>query len=322
MHIALTLVVNPDADAPLDKIVNGVKNAVNAPVTERVLSAGKAVDLTFDFQHTLRTDDAQIPHTSRADSAQSPHISHTVFAHFPGLAAAIDVRGLDWCLQPTEGRRKKLILADMDSTMITVECIDELADFVGLKEKVAAITEAAMRGELDFEGALTERVALLKGLPLRDLERCYSERIELMGGARTLVQTMKKAGATAVLVSGGFTFFTGRVAEAIGFDVHRSNVLEFDGDALSGTVQKPICGAQTKLDTLLEYKEKLGLEASDILAVGDGANDIPMIEGAGLGVAYHAKPKTQDAAAASVRHSDLTCLLYYQGYADSDFVTN
>ncbi len=311
MHIALTLVVNPDADAPFDKIGERVKKAIDTKVEERILSAGKAVDLTFEFIDKVCTNPGQIMDTSR-----------TVLAQMPDLAEALDIHGLDWCLQGAGGRRKRLILADMDSTMITVECIDELADFVGLKEKVAAITEAAMRGELDFEGALTERVALLKGLPLSDLERCYHERIELMGGARTLVRTMKKNGAQAVLVSGGFTFFTERVAAAIGFDVHRSNVLEFDGDRLSGTVQRPICGAQTKLDTLMEYKGKLGLEAADILAVGDGANDIPMIEGAGLGVAYRAKPKTRDAAAACVRHGDLTCLLYYQGYTDSDFITD
>jgi phosphoserine phosphatase len=308
MHIALTLVVNPDADAPLDKIVDGVKNAINVPVTERVLSAGKAVDILFDLMPNSGTD-----------TEQSRHTAGTVLGHVPHLREVLDVAGLDWCIQSAENRRKKLILADMDSTMITVECIDELADFVGLKEKVATITEAAMRGELDFEGALTERVALLKGLPLSDLERCYSERIALMGGARTLVQTMKKNGASAVLVSGGFTFFTSRVAEAIGFDVHRSNVLEFDGDKLSGTVQQPICGAQTKLITLLEFKTELGLDTVDILAVGDGANDIPMIEGAGLGVAYHAKPKTQAAASASVRFGDLTTLLYFQGYRDEEF---
>lgn len=309
MHIALTLVVNPDAHMPLDKIVDRVKDVIGVPTTETTLSTGKAVDLLFDL----------VPNGSSPEE-QARHTAGTVLGHIPHLRDALDVHGLDWCIQNPENRRKRLILADMDSTMITVECIDELADFVGLKEKVAAITEAAMRGELDFEGALTERVALLKGLPLADLERCYSERITLMGGARALVQTMKKNGASAVLVSGGFTFFTSRVAEAIGFDVHRSNVLEFDGDKLSGTVQQPICGAQTKLITLLEFKTELGLDAADILAVGDGANDIPMIEGAGLGVAYHAKPKTQAAASAAVRYGDLTTLLYFQGYRDEEFI--
>ncbi|WP_262691160.1 phosphoserine phosphatase SerB [Kordiimonas aestuarii] len=308
MHIALTLVVNPGCASPVEKIAGDVKTAIGVSVHETILSEGKAVDLSFDFSTP-----------PRSDSAQKLPISSTVLAHVSGLQEALRVDGLDWCIQQAKGRRKRLILADMDSTMITVECIDELADFVGLKHKVAAITEAAMRGELDFEGALTERVALLKGLPLADLARCYDDRIELMDGARTLVQTMKKIGAQAVLVSGGFTYFTEKVAAAIGFDVHRANVLEFAGDSLSGTVQLPICGAQTKLDTLMEFKGKLGLTSADILAVGDGANDIPMIEAAGLGVAYHAKPKTRDAAAAAVTYGDLTSLLYFQGYHDAEF---
>ncbi|WP_417450788.1 phosphoserine phosphatase SerB [Kordiimonas sp.] len=322
MHIALTLVVNPGCDMPIEKIADDVKVAAATGVETSILSEGKALDLVFAHDAQKCPDPCTDPAQNPAYPAQNLPISGTVLAHNPALRRSLDIPGLDWCLQAAEGRRKKLILADMDSTMITVECIDELADFIGLKDKVAAITEAAMRGELDFEGALTERVALLKGLPLLDLERCYNDRIRLMGGARVLVQTMKKHGSHAVLVSGGFTYFTEKVAAEVGFDVHRANVLEFDGDSLSGTVRQPICGAQTKLDTLVEFKSKLGLEVHDILAVGDGANDIPMIEAAGLGVAYRAKPKTRDAAAAAVSHGDLTSLLYFQGYRDAEFVTD
>ncbi len=312
MDIALTLVVNPGCSFSLEKIIAQVRDLNGHEPDIRILSEGKAADLIYKDAATDATSGATESATNRATLAT---FTRTLS---PPLNS---ISGLDWCLGPEKYRKKRLILADMDSTMITVECIDELADFIGLKDKVAAITEAAMRGELDFEGALTERVALLKGLSRDALERCYNERISLMSGARILVQTMKKHGAQAVLVSGGFTYFTERVAAAIGFDVHRANVLEFNGDALSGTVQHPICGAQTKLDTLLEYRDKLGIETRDILAVGDGANDIPMIEAAGLGVAYHAKPKTQAAAAAAVRFGDLTTLLYYQGFSDNEFVS-
>lgn len=296
MDIALTLVVNPDCTQPLEKIEDAIASIAGSPASECiVLSEGKAVDLLFE--RTLE------------DTTQSA-LTNTLNA----------IEGLDWCLQPAAGRKKAMILADMDSTMITVECIDELADFIGMKEQVSEITEAAMRGELDFEGALTERVALLKGLTTEDLQKCYDERIELMAGARTLVQTMKANGAYAVLVSGGFTYFTSKVAAAIGFDMDRANILGIEDDQLTGLVVEPICGAATKLETLNEQAEKHGLIPDQILAVGDGANDIPMIEAAGLGVAYHAKPKTRAAAKAAVNYGDLTTLLYFQGYADSDFV--
>ncbi|NVJ98625.1 MAG: phosphoserine phosphatase SerB [Alphaproteobacteria bacterium] len=294
MDIALTLVVNPDCSTSLEKIEQAIAGVFEGrPINRAVLSDNKALDLTFDADPGIKVTLAEI---------------------------LDDIDGLDWCLQSAENRRKKMILADMDSTMITVECIDELADFVGMKEKVAAITEAAMRGELDFEGALKERVALLHGLKVADLQTCYDERIELMGGARTLVQTMKANGAYAVLVSGGFTYFTDKVANAIGFDMNRANILGIEGEALTGKVVEPICGAATKLETLEEQSAKHGLGRDDILAVGDGANDIPMIEGAGLGVAYHAKPKTRAAAAAAVTYGDLTTLLYFQGYSDAEFV--
>ena len=229
---------------------------------------------------------------------------------------------LDWCLQPVEGRKKKLFIADMDSTIINVECIDELADFAGVKAKVSAITERAMRGELDFEAALRERVAMLKGLPTLDLQRVFDERIQLNPGARTLVRTMAANGARCVLVSGGFTFFTGRVAQAALFHAHRGNTLgEADG-VLTGTVADPILGREAKLEALKQEAAARQLPMSATLAIGDGANDLAMIEAAGLGVAYRAKPIVAAQADARVDHTDLTTLLYFQGYSAEAFVTD
>jgi phosphoserine phosphatase len=225
--------------------------------------------------------------------------------------------GVDIVVQPRAGRAKSLLVADMDSTMITIECIDELADYAGIKPQIAEVTERAMRGELDFEAALDARVALLKGLPASAIDRCHEERVRLMPGARTLIQTMKAHGARCVLVSGGFTVFADRVATAIGFDRAVSNRLGVEADALTGTVARPIVGAATKRALLIEERDALGIDPAATLAVGDGANDIPMIEIAGLGVAYHAKPKTAAAAAARIDHNDLTALLYAQGYPRS-----
>lgn len=221
---------------------------------------------------------------------------------------------VDCVVQPAANRRKRLLVADMDSTIIEQECIDELADAVGLKERVAAITERAMRGEIDFEPALRERVALLAGLPRSALQEVFDSRITLRPGARALVSTMRAHGAHTALVSGGFSFFTKRIAEAAGFDENRANVLEFDGDALAGTVREPILSRQAKLDTLRELTGRHGIDPSLSLAVGDGANDLAMIEAAGVGVAFHAKPAVAAAAHARVDHSDLTALLYMQGY--------
>ncbi len=228
--------------------------------------------------------------------------------------------GVDVVVQPRDGRRKMLLVADMDSTMITVECIDELADYAGLKPKIAAITEAAMRGELDFEAALDARVALLKGLDAAVIDACLRERVALMPGAQALVRTMRAWGANAVLVSGGFTRFAEPVARAIGFDRAIANVLEIDGAVLSGTVARPIVGAATKRATLLERREALGLAEGATLAVGDGANDLAMIEIAGLGVAYHAKPIVAAAAAARIEHGDLTALLWAQGVPRAEWI--
>ena len=235
---------------------------------------------------------------------------------------ALAGRPIDVCVQPWNGRRKRLLVADMDSTIINVECLDELADFAGLKPHIAAITERAMRGELEFETALRERVALLRGLPVSALQRTFDERVRLNPGARTLVRTMAAGGARCVLVSGGFSFFTGRVAAAAGFHAERANVLIEESGTLAGLVAEPILGREAKLQTLLQEAEALDLALSEILAVGDGANDLGMIEVAGLGVAYRAKPIVAAQANARVDHADLTALLHFQGYRDSEFVTD
>ncbi len=229
---------------------------------------------------------------------------------------------VDFCVQPLEGRRKRLLIADMDSTIINVECLDELADFAGLKPEIAAITERAMRGEIEFESALRERVAMLKGLPLPEIIRCYEERVRLNPGARTLARTMAANGARCVLVSGGFDVFTQRVAEAAGFHLdHANRLLETDG-ALSGLVAEPILGRAAKLEALKAEAAALGIDLAATIAVGDGANDLDMIKAAGLGVAYRAKPIVAAEADARVDHADLTALLYYQGYSADQFVTD
>ena len=238
------------------------------------------------------------------------------------LAEPLGAQQLDWCLQPTKDLRKRLLIADMDSTIINVECLDELADFAGLKAEISAITERAMRGELAFEGALRERVGMLKGLAVAALQQTYDERVRLNPGARTLVRTMAANGARCALVSGGFSFFTSRVAQAAGFHSHRANQLgEADGK-LTGQVGEPILGREAKLAALNEDAALFGIPLAETLAVGDGANDLAMIEAAGLGVAYRAKPVVAAQADAKVDHTDLTALLYFQGYAANQFITD
>jgi phosphoserine phosphatase len=239
------------------------------------------------------------------------------------LEIARDIIGsskVDANVVPTEGRRKLLLVADMDSTMIEQECIDELAAALDLKPQVAEITERAMRGELDFGEALDTRVALLKGLERSVIEEIRREAITLTPGGRALVHTMKAYGAYASLVSGGFTFFADYFAKRIGFDEAIANVLVFDGDRLTGTVAKPIVDKSTKKNRLLELVAERGLDVSQTMAVGDGANDLDMIEVAGFGVALHAKPAVAAAAPYKIDHGDLTALLYLQGYAEDDFV--
>ncbi len=229
---------------------------------------------------------------------------------------------VDVCAQMAEGRKKRLLIADMDSTIIGCECLDELADFAGLKDQIAAITERAMRGELEFEAALRERVAMLRGLDLGALQKTYDQRVRLNPGARTLVRTMAANGARCVLVSGGFEFFTSRVAVAAGFAAQRANSLIDDGTALTGAVGEPILGRAAKLAALNEEAGALSIPLHETLAVGDGANDLAMIEAAGLGVAYRAKPVVAGQADAKVDHTDLRTLLYFQGYSQDAFVTD
>jgi phosphoserine phosphatase len=259
----------------------------------RVLAAGCAADLTPDG---LRADEIE-----------------------QALHHLVRDEPIDIVVQPADGRRKRLFLADMDSTMIEQECIDELADLVGLKPEVAAITERAMRGEIAFEPALRERVALLKGLPVDVVDQLLAARITLMPGGPALVATMRAHGAYTCLVSGGFTVFTGPVGRTIGFDEDRANVLMVQDGRLLGSVQEPILGREAKLATLVELRERLGLARHDTLAVGDGANDLAMLGEAGLGIAFHAKPAVAAAAQARIEHGDLTALLYVQGYGAEEF---
>lgn len=227
---------------------------------------------------------------------------------------------VDAAMVPTEHRRKQVLIADMDSTMIEQECIDELAAALGIKEQVAEITDRAMRGELDFEAALDTRVALLKGLERKIIEEVRREQITLAPGGRALVQTMKAYGAYTSLVSGGFTFFADFFAKRIGFDEAVANVLEFEGDRLTGTVQKPIVDKNTKRERLMVLASERNVPLSQTIAVGDGANDLDMISIAGFGVAMHAKPTVAAQAGIRIDHADLTALLYLQGYNDEDIV--
>jgi phosphoserine phosphatase len=237
------------------------------------------------------------------------------------LRAALGGAGVDVVVQQAAGRRKRMLLADMDSTMIGQECVDELADFIGQKARVAAITERAMRGEIEFAPALRERVALLAGLPASVVDEVITKRITLTPGGRALVQTMRCHGAYTCLVSGGFTVFTTRIAALIGFEENRGNRLIVGDDGrFLGTVAEPVLGREAKLETLRELRHRLGLARHETLVVGDGANDLKMIGEAGLGVAFRAKPLVAEAAAARIDHGDLTALLYAQGYRREEFV--
>ncbi|WP_299770380.1 phosphoserine phosphatase SerB [uncultured Tateyamaria sp.] len=229
--------------------------------------------------------------------------------------------GVDLVILPMEGRRKRMLLADMDSTMIQQECIDELADVAGVGDRVKEITARAMNGELNFEAAIRERVGLLKDLPEDVIGQVLEERITLMPGGPTLLATMKAHGAYAALVSGGFTAFTAAVAAKLGFDENRANTLLAAGGVLTGEVGVPILGQQAKVDALEEITGRLGLSEDDVLAVGDGANDLKMLGRAGLGVALHAKPAVAAQCDVRVNFGDLTALLYLQGYARSEFVS-
>lgn len=292
-----TLLANPEINPINDAEVNSVVDALTdqgAIVTSVAwLERDTACDIYFE---KLPLDEAQ-----------------ETIAH---LLAPVP---FDAITQATEGRQKKLLVCDMDSTIITIECIDELADYAGIKDKVAVITERAMNGELDFVGALNERVALLAGLPESVLQTCYDERVKLMPGAEALVKTMAANDAQCVLISGGFTFFTNRVAQAAGFHENVANVLEIKNGKLTGKVLPPIVDKETKKAKLLSEMDRLHLDAYETIAVGDGANDLPMLLESGLGVAYHAKPSVKAQAHFKIDSCDLSALLYAQGYSKKDF---
>jgi phosphoserine phosphatase len=236
------------------------------------------------------------------------------------LRALIGDRPIDIAVLPAEHRRKRLLVADMDSTMIAQECIDELGAAAGMGEKIAAITSRAMRGEIDFAASLRERLSLMAGLDAKVIGKLLSAT-RFTAGGRTLVQTMKIHGAHTLLVSGGFTVFTGHVAKMLGFDAHRANELVIEGGRITGRALEPILGRDAKTAALRELAGKLELDLIETLAVGDGANDIGMLADSGLGVAFHAKPAVRAQAGARIDHGDLTALLYLQGYAKSEFVT-
>jgi phosphoserine phosphatase len=300
MLTALTLVCNPSTPALTPGLIAAARQvALAAGLREaaapRSLREGVAADLIFDGP---AADPRAVADAVRFSLAPAP---------------------IDVIAQPAATRRKRLLIADMDSTIIGQECLDELADFAGLKAEISAITERAMRGELDFEAALLARVGMLKGLTEARLQETFDQRVTLNPGAKTLVQTMRQGGAMTALVSGGFTFFTERVAAAAGFAAHRANRLLIADGALTGDA-RPILGRAAKEDALLTLAAAAGLALSETLAVGDGANDLSMLARAGLGVAYRAKPAVAAAAAARIEHADLTALLYAQGIPASEFV--
>ena len=288
----VTLLTSPAAPALESALVGALRNAWGGGDI-RVLADGEAAEFPVDT----------IPDTFRATWAD------------------LQSQGVDLCIQPARGRKKKMLLADMDSTMIQQECIDELADEAGVGARVKDITARAMNGELDFEGALTERVGLLKGLPVSVIDKVLAERITLMPGGPELLATMKADGAYCALVSGGFTMFTARVAEILGFHENRANTLLTEGETLSGEVGRPILGREAKVEALEQITARLGLSESEVLAVGDGANDLGMLTRAGAGVALHAKPSVAAQCELRVNFGDLTALLYLQGYAKEDFAT-
>jgi phosphoserine phosphatase len=298
MTLVATLISNPAEPALDTATLARARDALHGPAASIWLDPGIAADIPF-------TGSGE--NDNRALTAR--------------LREAIGAEPVDVVVQAEHGRRKMLFLADMDSTMIGQECIDELADYAGLKAHVSAITERAMRGEIAFAPALRERVALLKGLPEKVIDEVIRERIRLTPGARALVATLRSHGVHTCLVSGGFTLFTGRVAAMCGFHENRANILLMAGDGtLAGAVQEPILGREAKRDTLLELREQHQLAPDATLAIGDGANDLDMIHEAGMGVAYRAKPVVAEAARARIDHGDLTALLYMQGFSGEEFL--
>lgn len=299
MSLVATLICNPANPALDSTIVDGARAVLPQATPAHWLFDGVAVDIPFGADSNLAGDRHAIEERLREIRGDLP---------------------IDIVVQPVGFRRKKLFLADMDSTMIGQECIDELADLVGMKAHVATITERAMRGEIEFEPALRERVALLKDLPASVVDEVLAKRITLTPGGRELVATMRAHGAYSCLVSGGFTLFTRAVAAKLGFQENRANELVVRDGKFTGEVKEPILGRAAKLATLVDLMESFDLDDVDSVVVGDGANDLAMIQAAGLGVAYHAKPAVAAAAAARIDHGDLTALLYAQGYRRDEFV--
>jgi phosphoserine phosphatase len=305
MSYVATLISRPDRPALTDALAARVAQALPGVHHTSWLAPGIAVDILFgeaDDQAGITASLNKLDRELRIIIAAAP---------------------VDLVLQPQDARRKKLLVADMDSTMIGQECIDELADYAGFKERVAAITERAMRGEIPFAPALRQRVLLLKGLPASTIDRVIAERIRPNPGAATLVKTMRAHGAYTCVVSGGFTAFMAPLAGTIGFDEYHANTLLVDATGrLTGEVAEPVLGREAKRDTLLALQQRLQLRRENTLALGDGANDIPMIETAGLGVAFHGKPALRDVARVCIDHGDLTALLYVQGYRQEQFAAS
>jgi phosphoserine phosphatase len=291
--LVATLIADPSTEPLSEATVDRAAQALNGIERRRWLDEGVAADLVF-------TGDLK--------------------AKRAALESALSGDAIDVIVQPLAHRRKRLLIADMDSTLIGQECVDELAARVGVGDRVAAITERAMRGEVAFAPALRERVALLQGLPETVIQDVLKDRITLSRGARTLVRTMRANGAYVAIVSGGFRQFTGAIRERLGADEDRANVLMIEGGRLTGQVMEPILGQDAKLSALKEIAAAMGLALDDTLAVGDGANDLPMLQAAGLGIAYRAKPKVAAGADARVERTDLSALLYAQGFARKDFV--
>lgn len=293
LHVA-TLIANPENPVLTSRLVDNALSAINAS-TVYWLCDGVACDIPLgndlNRDETLKT-----------------------------LREALGNAPVDIAVQIQDERRKKLLLADMDSTMIGQECIDELADVAGLRDYISDITRRAMNGEIAFEPALRERVALLKGLPLSIIDDVIANRITLTKGGKELIATMRDHGAYTALVSGGFTLFTSKIAQALEFDEHNANELLIEGNHLAGLVKEPILGKQAKLAKLEELCTRLNISPLDAMAVGDGANDLAMLNKAGSGVALHAKPVVAEAASIRIDYGDLTALLYLQGYRKSDFV--
>jgi phosphoserine phosphatase len=307
MFYVATLISHPRRPAVTHELASKIASFLPSGRIGARLDPGIASDIPFRIESILADEFG-----AEEEQALLGELANAVRREIGG-------EPVDVVLQPDEHRRKRLLVADMDSTMIAQECIDELADFAGLKSQVATITEKAMRGEIAFEPALRERVALLKGLSESVIGRVLRERIELAPGGRTLVATMRAHGAYTCLVSGGFTALVDPIALMLGFDESRSNVLELEDGLLNGRVREPILGRAAKLEALIELRRKRRLTKKETLAIGDGANDLAMLAEAGLGVAYHAKPAVAAASAARIDHGDLTALLYAQGYRHDQF---